>query len=63
MDSGHGLPVSPNLLDRKFDVDAPNRFWSGDITYIQTDEGWLYLAVAIDLFIPCLSGLLPNPTA
>lgn len=49
-DSGHGLPVSPNLLARQFDVDEPNRFWSGDITYIWTDEGWLYLAVVIDLF-------------
>jgi putative transposase len=49
-DSGHGFPVSPNLLERKFDVEAPNRFWSGDITYIWTDEGWMYLAVVIDLF-------------
>ncbi len=49
-DSGHGLPVSPNLLERRFDVEAPNRVWSGDITYVWTDEGWLYLAVVIDLF-------------
>lgn len=49
-DSGHGLPVSPNLLERKFDVEAPNRFWSGDITYVWTDEGWMYLAVVIDLY-------------
>jgi len=49
-DSSHGLPVSPNLLDRRFDVSLPNRFWTGDITYIWTDEGWLYLAVVIDLF-------------
>jgi transposase InsO family protein len=59
-DSGHGLPVSPNLLDRKFDVDAPNRFWSGDITYIQTDEGWLYLAVVIDLFSRQVVGFSMN---
>jgi transposase InsO family protein len=49
-DSGHGLPVSPNLLERRFDVQEPNRVWSGDITYVWTDEGWLYLAVVIDLF-------------
>jgi putative transposase len=50
MDSGHGLPVSSNLLERRFDVSEPNRVWSGDITYVWTDEGWLYLAVVIDLF-------------
>ena len=49
-DSSHGLPVSPNLLERKFDVSLPNRVWTGDITYIWTDEGWVYLAVVIDLF-------------
>ena len=42
--------VGPNLLERNFAVDAPNRVWSGDITYIWTEEGWLYLAVVIDLF-------------
>lgn len=49
-DSSHGLPVSPNLLERKFDVAEPNRVWTGDITYVWTDEGWVYLAVVIDLF-------------
>ena len=49
-DSSHGLPVSPNILDRKFDVSLPNRIWTGDVTYIWTDEGWVYLAVVIDLF-------------
>jgi transposase InsO family protein len=49
-DSGHVLPVSPNLLERRFDVGERNRFWNGDITYVWTDEGWLYLAVVIDLF-------------
>ena len=48
--SAHDLPVAPNLLARNFAVDAPNRVWSGDITYIWTEEGWLYLAVVIDLF-------------
>jgi transposase InsO family protein len=48
--SAHDLPVAPNLLARNFAVDAPNRVWTGDITYIWTEEGWLYLAVVIDLF-------------
>ena len=48
--SSHRLPVSPNLLERDFCVEAPNRVWTGDITYVWTDEGWLYLAVVIDLF-------------
>jgi putative transposase len=49
-DSNHNLPVAPNLLDRQFAVAAPDRVWSSDITYIATDEGWLYLSVVIDLF-------------
>jgi len=48
--SAHDLPVAPNLLARNFAVAAPNRVWTGDITYIWTEEGWLYLAVVIDLF-------------
>lgn len=48
--SAHDLPVAPNLLARNFTVDAPNRVWTGDITYIWTEEGWLYFAVVIDLF-------------
>ncbi len=49
-DSRHNLPVAANVLDRDFTADAPNRVWTGDITYIATAEGWLYLAVVIDLF-------------
>jgi putative transposase len=49
-DSRHDLPIAPNLLDRNFTVVTPNTAWSGDITYIATEEGWLYLAVVIDLF-------------
>ncbi|MCC4114749.1 IS3 family transposase [Aromatoleum toluclasticum] len=49
-DSRHSLPVAANVLDRHFAPDAPNRVWTGDITYIATAEGWLYLAVVIDLF-------------
>ena len=49
-DSRHSLPIAPNLLKRNFIVAAPNQAWSGDITYIPTNEGWLFLAVVIDLF-------------
>ena len=49
-DSKHGLPIAPNLLDRKFTLAAPNQAWVGDLTYIATEEGWLFLAVVIDLF-------------
>jgi len=48
--SNHALPVSPDLLERNFHAPAPNRVWTGDITYIPTEDGWLYLAVVIDLF-------------
>jgi putative transposase len=49
-DSNHTLPVAENILDRDFGADAPNRKWAGDITYIATDEGWLYLAAVMDLY-------------
>ncbi len=49
-DSNHKLPLSPNLLERKFEVSEPNRVWVSDITYLWTSEGWLYLAVVLDLF-------------
>ena len=49
-DSKHSLPIAPNLLNRNFQPDAPNRVWASDITYIQTDAGWLYLAVVLDLY-------------
>jgi len=48
--SKHRHPVFENLLKREFDVAAPNRVWAGDITYCWTREGWLYLAVVIDLY-------------
>ena len=50
IDSRHTLPVAPNRLDRNFSPPRPDTAWSGDITYIGTDEGWLFLAVVIDLF-------------
>jgi putative transposase len=49
-DSKHKLPVADNLLHQQFVVDKPNMAWVSDITYIQTDEGWLYLAGHKDLF-------------
>lgn len=49
-DSKHKLPVAANLLNREFTPTAPNQVFSSDITYIWTDEGWLYLAVVLDLF-------------
>jgi putative transposase len=48
-DSRHDLPVAPNRLNRNFRPAAPNQAWSGDITYIATEEGGLFLAVVIDL--------------
>lgn len=49
-DSNHSLPVAPNLLARNFTASTPNQKWVGDITYLMTSEGWLYLAVIIDLY-------------
>jgi transposase InsO family protein len=49
-DSRHTHPIAPNVLERKFEVRRPNAAWVGDVTYIPTAEGWLYLAVLLDLF-------------
>ena len=49
-DSRHSLPVAQNLLDRDFAAPAANRKWASDITYLGTGQGWLYLAVVLDLF-------------
>lgn len=49
-DSRHTLPVAPNLLEQQFAVLEPNRCWVTDITYVATEEGWLYLAGVKDLF-------------
>lgn len=48
--SNHGLPVAPNVLSREFTADQPNTKWVSDITYVPTREGWMYLAVVLDLF-------------
>ena len=45
-DSRHSLPIAPNVLDRNFNPPGPNRAWAGDVTYIGTEEGWLYLVSA-----------------
>lgn len=49
-DSKHNKPTAPNLLNRQFFVSQPNQYWVGDITYIPTKSGWLYLATVIDLY-------------
>ena len=48
-DSRHSFAVAPNVLDRNFDVDTPNKVWTADISYVWTFEGWLYLAIVMDL--------------
>jgi len=49
-DSNHSYTVAPNLVNRQFRVDAPDKLWTTDITYLWTMEGWVYLAVVLDLF-------------
>ena len=61
-DGGRVSAVAPNHLDRQFNVAAPNTHWVTDITYLRTHEGWLYLAVVLDLYSrqvvagPCRAG-------
>lgn len=55
-DSAHQLPVAPNLLEQNFDATGPNQKWVGDITYLMTSEGRLYLAVIIDLYSRAVIG-------
>lgn len=55
-DSRHRYPIAPNLLARNFAVDAPNRAWVADITYLPTRAGWLYLAVILDLYSRAVVG-------
>lgn len=54
--SQHALPVAPNLLDRQFITTMPDTVWTADITYIPTREGWLYLAVVMDLHTRAIVG-------
>ncbi|CAY73637.1 IS3 family transposase [Erwinia pyrifoliae] len=57
----HGLPVSENLLKQDFYASGANQKWAGDITYLRTDEGWLYLAVVIDLWSRSVIGWSMSP--
>ena len=63
--SKHNLPIAPNLLNREFRATKPNQAWVGDITYIATEEGWLYLATWIDLWSRKIVGwsMAPRMTA
>ena len=56
--SDHNLPVAPNLLNQDFSAQRPNQKSVSDITYIATDEGWLYLAVVLDLYARTVVGLV-----
>jgi len=55
-DSKHAHPVAPNVLERDFEATAPNRKWLADLTYVPTGEGWLYLALVLDLYARKLVG-------
>lgn len=61
-DSRHTLPGAPNQLAQAFTADAPNRIWVADITYLPTREGWLYLAVVLDLYARRVVGWSMQPT-
>jgi transposase InsO family protein len=57
-DSNHNLPVAPNLLNRDFYASAPDEKYVGDITYIPTSQGWLFLATVIDLYSRKIVGIM-----
>lgn len=61
-DSKHAFPVAENILDREFACSTPNAKWSADITYVWTRQGWLYLAVILDLFSRRVVGWATSPT-
>jgi putative transposase len=54
--SNHNNRISPNVLDQQFNPDKPNQVWSSDITYLPTREGWVYLAIVMDLHSPKIVG-------
>ena len=59
-DSNHSKPVAPDLLEQDFSATAPNQKWTSDITYVWTDQGWLYLAVIMDLYSRAIVGWSMN---
>lgn len=59
-DSNHSKPVAPDLIEQNFSADAPNQKWTSDITYVWTDQGWLYLAVVMDLYSRAIVGWSMN---
>jgi putative transposase len=61
-DSKHAHPVAPNVLERDFEASAPNQKWLADLTYIATDEGWLYMALVLDLFARKIVGWAMSET-
>ena len=58
-DSRHGYPIAPNRLGRDFTAAAPNQVWLGDLTYVRTGEGWLFLAAVLDLHTRKIVGWSP----
>ncbi len=61
-DSKHAHPIAPNVLRRDFKATAPNQKWLADLTYVPTAEGWLYLAMVLDLFARKIVGWATSPT-
>jgi transposase InsO family protein len=61
-DSNHANPVAPNVLQRQFEPEAANQVWVSDVTYVWTDEGWLYLAIMLDLFARRVVGWAASAT-
>jgi len=59
-DSNHSKPIAPDLLEQNFSATAPNQKWTTDITYVWSDEGWLYLAVVMDLYSRAIVGWSMN---
>jgi putative transposase len=61
-DSKHADPIAPNMLQREFEVPAPNKVWVTDVTYVWTTQGWLYLAAIIDLYSRRVVGWSSGPS-
>lgn len=61
-DSKHAHPVAPNVLERNFVAEVPNQKWLADLTYVPTDEGWLYVALVLDLFARKIVGWAMSDT-